>query len=91
MSADPAESAVQVIDGVEYRVVKGRACTAEEEFFLKMDEDAIRQVVPRLNDALARMLTLTTALAGGTLALLKDDVCTGWGGSLPPCVFSPAS
>lgn len=78
MSDGPPESAVQVVDGVEYHV-EGRACTAEEEFFLKLDEEGIRQLVPRLNDALTRMLTLTTALAGGTLALLKDDVCTGWG------------
>lgn len=88
MTADPtAPPDVQTVDGVAYRVTNDRACTADEEFYVRLDEDTIRQSVPRLNDALARLLTLTTALAGGTLALLKDDVCTGWGRVLAAACF----
>lgn len=75
----PQAPASQTVDGVEYVAVESRACTAEEEYFLKLDEESVRQAIPRLNDALARLLTLATALAGGTLGLLKDDVCSGWG------------
>jgi hypothetical protein len=50
----------------------------EDVFYLTIADDAIKQGIPRLNDTLGRLLTLSTALSGGAIALLKEDVCYGW-------------
>jgi hypothetical protein len=50
----------------------------EDVFYLTIADDAIKQGIPRLNDTLGRLLTLSTALSGGAVALLKEDVCYGW-------------
>jgi hypothetical protein len=50
----------------------------EDVFYLTIADDTIKQGIPRLNDTLGRLLTLSTALSGGAVALLKEDLCYGW-------------
>lgn len=50
----------------------------DEKLWFDVRREAVRQSVPRLNEAIGRLLTLATALAGGVLAFLKDDVCPAW-------------
>lgn len=59
-------------------VLRSFPLTDDERMWFDLRRDAAKQSVPRLNDALARLLTLTTALAGGVLAFLKDEVCPAW-------------
>lgn len=58
--------------------VEVRLATPEEEFYLALADEAYKQSVPRLNEAIARLITLGSALAGGALVFLKDEVCTPW-------------
>jgi hypothetical protein len=60
-------------------IVTGRPATAEEEMTVAVADEAAKQAVPRLNEALNRLVTLSTAMTGGALAALKNDICTGWG------------
>ena len=60
-------------------IIEGVYPTAEDAVTFLIADDAKKQAVPRLNDAIGKMVTLSTALAGGTLLFLKDDVCTTWG------------
>lgn len=60
------------------RVTGQRLATAEETFYVTLQDDEIRASVPRLNEAISKMLTLATALAGGSLVFLKEDVCVPW-------------
>lgn len=60
-------------------VVEGVPTTPEHELLLALADDGVKLAVPRLNDALARLVTLSTAMAGGAVGFLKDDVCTTWG------------
>lgn len=57
--------------------IPGQALTPDEELWFAVRDDAIRNGVTRLNDATARLLTLATALAGGSIIWLKD-VCPDW-------------
>jgi hypothetical protein len=80
---------VAVRDGVEEKVEVYQG-TADDHFYTQLQYDGIKQSIPRLNDSLARMLTLTSALSGGAFGLLKDDVCTGWGRVLTLAAFLAA-
>lgn len=62
---------------VDPDIVSGRALTPEEDFWVDIHEDNVKLGVPRLNDAIGRLLTLATALTGGAILWLKD-VCPDW-------------
>lgn len=71
---------VPVWDDETGEVFEGRIVPS---LFAGSAEEAVRtellkRVIPTTNDAVARMLTLSTALAGGAVALLTSDVCYGW-------------
>lgn len=53
--------------------------TREQELTQAIADEGLKQSIPRLNDAIGKMLTLATAMAGGSLAFLKDDICPPWG------------
>lgn len=52
--------------------------TADDCFFLDVWNRSFEGTVTRLNDALNRLMTLSTAMVGGSLVLLKEDICYGW-------------
>lgn len=47
-------------------------------YFLDAWNRSFEASVARMNDALSRLVTLSTAMAGGAILLLKEDVCYGW-------------
>lgn len=55
----------------------GRPATDEEVFLLDWGRETYKGTIPRLNDALGRVITLSTALLGGSIYFVKDD-------ALPP-------
>jgi hypothetical protein len=55
-----------------------RLADADECFFLDAWNKSFEGIVARLTDSLNRLITLGTAMAGGALVLLKEDVCYGW-------------
>jgi len=56
-------------------------------FFLDVWNKSCETSVLRMNEALARLVTLSTAMAGGSIALLKEDVCYGWWRIVAACLF----
>jgi hypothetical protein len=59
----------------------------DDVFFGDLARRQIELSLNRVNDALNRLITLATALSGGALVGLKDDVCTGWGRVLAATLF----
>lgn len=55
-----------------------RALTPDEAYLFELVRKLPETSLARANEALARVLTLCTALAGGSVVLLKEDVCYGW-------------
>jgi hypothetical protein len=62
-----------------WHVVESRLTTQEEQFFLDSWCRGLESSLARVNEALGKMVTLATAMAGGSVLFLKDDACTGWG------------
>jgi hypothetical protein len=58
--------------------VEGRPLNAEEEMYMAWGRDSVKLNLALVRDLLGRMLTLASALAGGSAALLKDAVATGF-------------
>jgi hypothetical protein len=77
----------QVESDLEYTELESHVTTPTEKLYLALADEAIRQTIPRLNDALSRLVTLGTAMAGGSLVFLRDDVCTVWGRVLAAACF----
>lgn len=67
------------VSAVEEDIVTGRPATAEEDAIVAIALEGVKQATSRLSESLSRLVTLSTAMTGGALAALKDDVCTGWG------------
>lgn len=63
----------------EYVILSERDLTPDENLWLDIRIDAIKQTPSRVSDSLVRLVTLATALAGGSIGVLKDDVSTPWG------------
>lgn len=61
----------------KYTLVSQRVPTPDENMWYAVREGNIKLGVPRLNDALSRLLTLSTALTGGAILWLKE-VCPEW-------------
>lgn len=59
-------------------VLQGRALTPYEDFFLDLGLKGYEASIVRMNESLNRLLTLSTAMAGGSIALLRQDICFGW-------------
>lgn len=66
----------ELINPAEYDVVV-EAATVDDCFFLDLWNRSFEGSVARMNDALNRLVTLSTAMAGGSLVLLKEDICYG--------------
>jgi len=49
-----------------------------EEYLIDLNHRSVELSLARVSDSLARCITLGTALAGGSLVLLKEDSCYGW-------------
>jgi len=64
--------------------------TPDEQIYFDISDDAIKQSLPRINEALTRFITLSTAMAAGALGFLKDEVSTGWGRILAAAFFFSA-
>lgn len=64
------------IGALQEKVIEGRPLTPEEALLLGVADDGVKQAIPRLNDSINRMITLSTAMIAGALGVLKDDVCT---------------
>lgn len=62
----------------EYDIVTVAPATADDCFFLDAWNRSFEGSVARANEALNRVLTLSTAMTGGSLVLLKEDICYGW-------------
>lgn len=60
------------------KILTSKAIQFEDTVYKEVLDDMVKSSVPRMNDAMNRVLTLSTAMVGGTIALLKDDVCAGW-------------
>jgi hypothetical protein len=73
--ADTNEAAVLFENPPDVTV---RLADADECFFLDAWNKSFEGTVARLTDSLNRLVTLGTAMAGGALVLLKEDVCYGW-------------
>lgn len=56
-------------------VIEGWAVCKEDQLHFEIADEAVKLGPQRLTDALTRMMTLSTAMVGGSLGLLKDDVC----------------
>lgn len=63
----------EVVEVIEHRLE-----TAEEKFFAELWYKGFELALGRANDALSRAINLGTAMAGGSLVLLKEDICYGW-------------
>jgi hypothetical protein len=74
----------------EYQVIESRDLTPDEKLWLDMRDEAIKQTPSKVSETITRLITLTTALAGGAIGVLKDDVCTGWGRVLAATFFFAA-
>lgn len=61
------------------RLISQRDLTPDESLWLDVRADAIKQTPARVADALNRLVVLATALSGGAVAGLKNDVCDPWG------------
>jgi|GEM_PF-6998898 len=72
---DPVDETSVIVQPEGWTV---RPITPEEKFYLDLADDAVKQSIPRLNDAINRLITLGSAMAGGSLVFLKDDVCAPW-------------
>lgn len=55
-----------------------RALTAEEKFYYEARYRQVELSLTRMNDSLNRLVTLGTAMCGGALVLLKEDICPVW-------------
>lgn len=66
-------SEVEVVEIVDHHLT-----TDEEKYFTELWLKGFELSLARANDALSRAITLGTALAGGSLVLLKEDICYGW-------------
>ena len=62
----------------EHEIIEHRLVDPDEEYFLDLFLKSYERAVNRTNDALNRLVTLGTAMTGGALVLLKEDVCYGW-------------
>lgn len=58
----------------EVMKVPGRFADPDDLFALDWGRETLKQVIPRLNDALQRVSTLATALLGGSLFFATDAV-----------------
>lgn len=63
----------------DYKIVSERDLTPDENLWLDIRAEGIKQTPGRVADSLVRLVTLATALAGGAVGVLKDDVSTEWG------------
>ena len=52
--------------------------TAADEYIYNLGLRTIEMSFQRAVDGLTRCITLGTALSGGSLVLLKEDICYGW-------------
>lgn len=67
------------VNEVWHQIGEGRAPTAEETRLVEYQLDGVKQTLPRMNDYLVRLLTLSSTLAGGSLALLNEQLCHPYG------------
>jgi hypothetical protein len=63
----------------QFVIVSERDLTPDENLWLDIRADGIKQTPARVSESLVRLVTLATALAGGAIGVLKDDVSTSWG------------
>lgn len=59
-------------DAIQEQVIEGRAPTPEEDDLLDWAAASARDSIARANDGLKHLVTLTTALLGGSAALLNS-------------------
>lgn len=70
--------------------IQGEPLRADEQIVCAAWDDGYRQTIPRMNDVLGRLLTLSTALAGGSMVLLGKDVCEPWLRAAATLLFAAA-
>jgi hypothetical protein len=58
-------------------LVSHRPLSPDEEYWMAVGQEGHKHSLTRLNDAIGRLLTLTTALTGGAVLWLKE-VCPDW-------------
>ncbi len=69
--------------------VKGKCASAWDQFFLNWGQETLKGSVPAINDALGKMLTLTSALIGGGFVALKGDIIPfNWGVAAVSCLMA---
>jgi hypothetical protein len=64
----PTQGAVEVAS-----LSRGEEPTDESLLFISLGEEQIKRAVPFLNEVLRQLVTLSTALMGGSIAFLKAD------------------
>ena len=72
------------------RILSEREPTPDENLWLDMRAEAVKATPGRVSDALARLLTLSTAMAGGAIGVMKDDVSVPWGRAGAAAMFFAA-
>lgn len=69
------------------RILSERELTPDERLWLDVRAESVKATPARVSDALGRLLTLATAMAGGAIGVMKDDVSTGWGRAAATAMF----
>ena len=54
-------------------IIKVAKATEEDMFYVALGDEQIKRQIPFLNEVLGRLLTLSTALMGGSIIFLKDS------------------
>jgi hypothetical protein len=66
---------------------KGGIPSEQDLFLIGLGDELVRRNLPYLNDVLRQLVTLSTALAGGSIALFKNDNLTAPGYRFTAIVF----
>ena len=71
------DMAIQADDAIECGT--GGVPSEQDLFFVSLGDELVRRNLPYLNDVSRQLVTLSTALAGGSIAILRDaDMCFPW-------------